>query len=71
VEVVKPVRKLLKEKEKLQAKRPRPSVQARLAQIDEQVKTLTRKVTPKTPRPLQSARSSAKRPYKNLALVLE
>ena len=70
-EIARPIKKLLTEKERFLARRPRPSVQARLAQLDEQAQRLKHRLKPKSQRQRKRSRAvtSKRRPYRDYSLI--
>jgi len=72
-EVARPMKRLLREKHKLLARRPGPRLAARLAQIENEMRTLRQKVKPQPQRRAQNLCQRLvvreRRVYRNLALV--
>jgi hypothetical protein len=70
-ETARPLRRLCRERDKLLSQRPKPSVQARLAQLDGQIQMLRARLRPKRKRLAERSGSGVrhKRRYKDLRLL--
>lgn len=72
-EIARPMKRLLRVRDKLMARRQEPGVAARLIRIEDQIRELRRKAKPKTPpqrvKSLYKLSLQRRRPYRNLALL--
>lgn len=72
-EVARPLKRLLREKQRLLARHQTPRIAARLARVEDEIRTLRQKVKPRTHRRAQNLRGGLvvreRRPYRDLELL--